>query len=278
MKTININYIQLSNALPIVLIAGPCQIESEDHALYVAGKIKEIAHKFKIDFIYKSSFDKANRTSISGKRGVGIELSCKIFKAIKQQIGCPILTDIHETNQAAIIANYVDILQIPALLCRQTDLIISAAKTGKCVNIKKGQFLSPTDMQYAIDKCIAAGNEKVMITERGTSFGYNNLVNDMRGIQIMKQTGYPVIFDATHSVQLPGGLMGSSGGQKQFIEVLARSAVAAGVAAIFIETHEDPDNAPSDGASMLNLALLEPFLERVKEIDMVSKKFSYLNT
>ncbi len=274
MKQITINNISISNDLPLVLITGPCQIESKDHALEMAGKISEISRKVGIAFIYKSSFDKANRTSITGKRGIGLDASLAIFDAIKNEIGCPILTDIHEPQQAEILAKHVDILQIPALLCRQTDLIIAAATTRKCVNIKKGQFLAPHDMQNAIDKCI--GNEQIMITERGTSFGYNTLVNDMRGFQIMKNTTYPVIFDASHSVQQPGGLSTSSGGQREFIEALSRAAVAIGIAGIFIETHEDPDNAPSDGKCMLPLHNLELLLIRLQELDKVSKKYQYL--
>ena len=276
MKSVIINNLKISNDLPMVLIAGPCQIESESHALEIAGKISEITKRLGIEFVYKSSFDKANRTSISGKRGVGIDLSLKIFDAIKKHFNCNILTDIHQPDQAKIVSKHVDILQIPALLCRQTDLIVAAAKTGKCVNIKKGQFLSPADMNNAVEKCLLNGNTNVMLTERGTSFGYNALVNDMRGLQIMKTTGFPVIFDATHSVQQPGILNTSSGGQKQFIEVLARSAIATGVAGLFIETHEDPENAPSDGKCMLPIHLLEALLIRVKEIDYTTKKFPYL--
>jgi len=277
MKIITINNISISNLLPLVLIAGPCQIESQDHALDIAGKISEISKKVGIEFIYKSSFDKANRTSITGKRGLGLERSLEVFAAIKQQIGCPILTDIHEIYQAEILSQYVDILQIPALLSRQTDLIVAAAKTGRCVNIKKGQFLAPNDMQNAIDKSISTGNNQVMITERGTSFGYNTLINDMRGLQIMKNTGYPVIFDATHSVQQPGAFNYQSGGQREFIEVLARAAVATGIAGIFIETHQDPDNAPSDGRCMLPLHFLDNLLGYLIEFDFIAKKYEYLN-
>ncbi len=276
MKTITTNNISIGNHLPLVLIAGPCQIESQDHALEIAGKIAEISNKIGMDFIYKSSFDKANRTSIQGKRGIGLEASLEIFDIIKREIKCPILTDIHEPQQAELLAKHVDILQIPALLSRQTDLIVAAAKTGKCVNIKKGQFLAPHDMANAINKCVSAGNDKVMVTERGTSFGYNTLVNDMCGLQIMKNTTYPVIFDATHSVQQPGRLTTSSGGQKEFIEVLSRAAVAVGIAGIFIETHQDPENAPSDGKCMLPLHFLGELLERLVEFDTISKKHYYL--
>lgn len=276
MKEIQVNGIKLSNDLPIILIAGPCQIESEDHALSVAGEIAEICRRLEINFIYKSSFDKANRTSISTRRGLGFEASCNVFSAIKKHIGCPVLTDIHEPPQAAIVADYVDVLQIPALLSRQTDLIVAAAKTGKCINIKKGQFMSPYDIKHAIEKCIASNNGQVMVTERGTSFGYNTLINDMRGIQIMKETTFPVVFDATHSVQQPAGLGSASGGQREFIEVLARAATAVGVSGLFIETHQDPDLAPSDGQCMLPLRFLEDFLVRIQEIDCVTKKYSYL--
>jgi 2-dehydro-3-deoxyphosphooctonate aldolase (KDO 8-P synthase) len=277
MKIITINNISISNALPLVLIAGPCQIESQNHALDIAGQIATISDKLGIKFIYKSSFDKANRTSITGKRGLGLDKSLEVFATIKKQIGCPILTDIHEINQAEIISQYVDILQIPALLSRQTDLIIAASTAGKCINIKKGQFLSPNDMQNAIDKSISTGNDQVMITERGTSFGYNTLINDMRGLQIMKNTGYPVIFDATHSVQQPGALNYQSGGQREFIEILARAAVATGIAGIFIETHQAPDNAPSDGKCMLPLNFLSDLLERLIEFDFLAKKHQYLH-
>lgn len=276
MKEITINNISISNSNPIVLIAGPCQIESENHAVDIAGKISEICRKLKIGFIYKSSFDKANRTAITGKRGLGLEESLYIFSQIKNDIGCPIITDIHEKDQAEIVSQYVDILQIPALLSRQTDLIVAAAKTNKCVNIKKGQFMAPEGIYNAIEKCTAIGNNKVMVTERGTCFGYNTLVNDMRGLQIMKDTSYPVIFDATHSVQQPGALATSSGGQRQFIEVLARAAVAIGIAGLFIETHEDPDNAPSDGKCMLPLDNLELLLERMQEFDSLAKRYQYL--
>ena len=277
MKIITINNISISNMLPLVLIAGPCQIESQNHALDIAGQIAVITDKLGIKFIYKSSFDKANRTSIKGKRGFGLERSLEVFAVIKKQIGCPILTDIHEINQAEIVSQYVDILQIPALLSRQTDLIIAAAKTGRCVNIKKGQFLAPHDMQNAIDKSISTGNDQVMITERGTSFGYNTLINDMRGLQIMKNTRYTVIFDATHSVQQPGALHYQSGGQREFIEILARAAVATGIAGIFIETHQDPDNAPSDGKCMLPLHFLADLLGRLVEFDFIAKKHQYLD-
>ena len=276
MKKITTNNISISNDLPFVLIAGPCQIESADHALEMAGKIAEICSKLGVQFIYKSSFDKANRTSIKGKRGVGLDASLDIFSTIKREIGCPILTDIHETNQVEVVSHYVDVLQIPALLCRQTDLIVAAATTGKCINIKKGQFLAPHDMQNAIDKCVSAGNDQVMVTERGNSFGYNTLINDMRGIQIMKNTGYPVVFDVTHSVQQPGGLQSQSGGQREFIEVLARAATATGIAGLFIETHQDPDNAPSDGKCMLPIQLLGDLLELLIEFDTIAKRHQYL--
>jgi 2-dehydro-3-deoxyphosphooctonate aldolase (KDO 8-P synthase) len=277
MKQIQINNnLALSNSLPIVLIAGPCQIESEDHALTIAGKISDIAKKLGIGYVYKSSFDKANRTSINSKRGIGIEGSCKIFDSIKKHIACPIITDIHHPDQAQIISQYVDIIQIPALLCRQTDLIVAAANTGRIVNIKKGQFLAPADISNAINKCICSGNDNVMLTERGTSFGYNTLINDMRGLQIMKNTGYPVVFDATHSVQQPSSLTTHSGGQKEFIEVLARAAVATSISGLFIETHEDPESAPSDGKCMLPLKHLEELLLRIIAIDKAVKELPYI--
>ncbi len=265
--------IRIANDLPFVLIAGPCQIESSQHAVDIAGDIAEITSELNIGFIYKSSFDKANRTSIKSKRGIDIEKAIGIFDEIKRQIKCPILTDIHQPEQAAILAPHVDVLQIPALLCRQTDLIVAAATTGKCVNIKKGQFLAPHDISNAVGKCTAVNNANIMLTERGTSFGYNMLVNDMRGLQVMKLTGYPVIFDATHSVQQPGGLGTVSGGQREFIETLARAAIATGIAGLFIETHNDPDNAPSDGPCMLPLSVLKDLLVRIKAIDDVVKSF-----
>ncbi len=252
-KIVNCNGIKISNKNKICLIAGPCQLETEQHALDMAGKIKEITTKYNIGFIYKTSFDKANRTSLKGKRGAGLENSLPVFDKIKKDINVPVLTDIHNVEQCSLVSNHVDILQIPAFLCRQTDLLIAAAKTDKIINVKKGQFLAPWDMVNVTKKISDSGNENILVTERGASFGYNTLVSDMRSIPIMAKNGYPVVFDGTHSVQQPGGLGEKSGGQREFIGYLSRAAVAVGVAAIFLETHQDPDNAPSDGPNMVPL-------------------------
>jgi len=270
-KIINCNGIEISNSNQISLIAGPCQLESEQHSMDMAGKIKEISNKFKIGFIYKTSFDKANRTSIKSKRGVGLEKSLAVFDKIKKDLKVPILTDIHNEDQCSIVANHVDVLQIPAFLCRQTDLLIAAAKTKKIINVKKGQFLAPWDMINVTKKISETGNDNILVTERGASFGYNTLVSDMRSIPIMVKNGYPVIFDATHSVQQPGGLGEKSGGQREFVKYLARAAVAVGVAGVFIETHQDPDNAPSDGPNMVPLNNLENLLNQLFEIDKLIK-------
>ena len=270
-KIINCNGIEISNSKKISLIAGPCQLESEQHAMDMAGKIKEITDKFKIGFIYKTSFDKANRTSIKGKRGAGLEKSLPVFDKIKKELGVAILTDIHNEVQCSIVAKHVDVLQIPAFLCRQTDLLIAAAKTKKIINVKKGQFLAPWDMVNVTKKILDAGNNNILVTERGASFGYNTLVSDMRAIPIMAKNGYPVIFDATHSVQQPGGMGEKSGGQREFVEYLARAAVAVGVAGVFIETHQDPDNAPSDGPNMVPLNKLENLVNQLFEIDNLIK-------
>jgi len=270
-KTINCNGIEISNNKKILLIAGPCQLESENHAMDMAGKIKEISSKFKIGFIYKTSFDKANRTSIKGKRGVGLEKSLPVFDRIKRDLNVPILTDIHNAEQCSIVAKHADVLQIPAFLCRQTDLLIAAAKTKKIINVKKGQFLAPWDMINVTKKISESGNDNILVTERGASFGYNTLVSDMRSIPIMAKNGYPVIFDATHSVQQPGGMGEKSGGQREFVKYLARAAVAVGVAGVFIETHQDPDNAPSDGPNMVPLNKLENLLNQLLEIDKLIK-------
>ncbi|WPX96470.1 3-deoxy-8-phosphooctulonate synthase [Candidatus Bandiella euplotis] len=272
-KHITVGDIKISNDLPVVLIAGPCQIESREHTLHMAATIKEIAQKHNMKFVFKSSFDKANRTSINGKRGVGLEASIPIFQEVKEKIKCPILTDVHSQEQCAKIAEVADILQIPAFLCRQTDLLSAAAKTGKVVNVKKGQFLAPWDVKNIVKKLESTANEQIMLTERGVSFGYNTLVNDMRGLEIMKETGYPVVFDATHSVQQPGGQGLQSGGQREFIKPLARAATAIGIAALFIETHQDPNNAPSDGPCMLPLSELNQLLKEVREFDLIAKKF-----
>ena len=270
-KVINCKDFEISNNNKISLIAGPCQLESEQHALDMAGKIKDISNKFKIGFIYKTSFDKANRTSIKGQRGAGLEKSLPVFDKIKKEINVPILTDIHNEEQCSLVSNHVDILQIPAFLCRQTDLLIAAAKTKKIVNVKKGQFLAPWDMVNVTKKISESGNDNILVTERGASFGYNTLVSDMRSIPIMAKNGYPVIFDATHSVQQPGGQGEKSGGQREFVEYLARAAVAVGVAGVFIETHQDPDNAPSDGPNMVPLNKLENLLNQLLEIDKLIK-------
>ena len=271
-KIIKCNNFEISNNKKISLISGPCQLESEQHAMDMAGAIKEIASKFGIGFIYKTSFDKANRTSIKGKRGAGLEQSLPIFDKIKKDLEIPILTDIHNTEQCSVVANHADILQIPAFLCRQTDLLIAAAKTNKIINVKKGQFLAPWDMVNVTKKIADSGNNKILVTERGASFGYNTLVSDMRSLPIMAKNGYPVIFDATHSVQQPGGLGETSGGQREFVEYLARAAVAVGVAGVFIGTRQDPDNAPSDGPNMVPLDKLEKLLSQLFEIDNLIKR------
>lgn len=260
------------NALPLSLIAGPCQMESRDHAFMMAGRLKEICQGLGLGLVYKSSFDKANRTSLGGRRGMGLEKSLAVFEAIGKDLNLPVLTDVHENAQCAEIASVVDVLQIPAFLCRQTDLLIAAAKTGRVVNVKKGQFLAPWDMKNVLDKVVGSGNPNVLLTERGASFGYNTLVSDMRALPILAETGAPVIFDATHSVQQPGGQGASSGGERRFVPVLARAAVAVGVAGLFVETHQDPDRAPSDGPNMLPLAALEPLLKELIEIDSLVKR------
>jgi len=273
-RLITVGDIRIANDLPFVLLAGPCQLESRDHAIDLCGKIVEITKGLNIPYIFKASFDKANRTSITGARGVGLEKAKAIFSDIKKTYGCPIVTDVHEPAQCEQIAPYVDILQIPAFLCRQTDLVVAAAKTGKVLNIKKGQFLAPWDMKNVVGKADQAGNPNVMVTERGASFGYNTLVVDMRSLPIMAQeTGCPVVFDATHSVQQPGGRGTSTGGQREFAPVLARAAVAVGVAAVFIETHEDPDKSPSDGPNMIPLSELKGVLAQLKALDKIRKGY-----
>jgi len=267
---------EVGNNLPFVLISGPCQIESQDHAFDMAGRIKEICDRVGISFIYKSSYDKANRTSISGQRGIGMEQGLAILNSVKHLFGVPVLTDIHEIYQAQVAADAgIDILQIPAFLCRQTDLLLAAGNTGKIINVKKGQFLAPQDMKNVVDKISSTGNEKIMLTERGYTHGYNNLVVDMRSLPIMASTGYPVVFDATHSVQQPGGMGTSSGGDRSFVAPLARAAVATGcIAAIFLETHHDPDQAPSDGPNMLHINDLEELLISLQRIEQVVKNLS----
>ncbi len=269
--TIKCGSIEISNSNNFCLIAGPCQLETEQHAMDMSGKIKEITSKLGVNFIYKTSFDKSNRTSLKGKRGIGLEQSLPIFDKIKKELKIPILTDVHNIEQCSIVADHVDILQIPAFLCRQTDLLIAAAKTKKIINVKKGQFLAPWDMVNVTKKISDSGNNNILVTERGASFGYNTLVSDMRSLPIMAKNGFPVIFDATHSVQQPGGQGDKSGGQREFVEHLSRAAVAVGVAGIFIETHQDPDNAPSDGPNMIPLSNLENLLKQLIKIDNIIK-------
>jgi len=269
--TINCKGIEISNDKTICLIAGPCQLETEQHALDMAGKINEIAKKYNVGFVYKTSFDKANRTSLKGKRGAGLERSLPIFDKIKKELDIPILTDVHNVEQCTAVTSHVDIIQIPAFLCRQTDLLVAAAKTNKIINVKKGQFLAPWDMKNVIKKISDSGNNNILITERGASFGYNTLVSDMRSIPIMAKSGYPIVFDATHSVQQPGGLGDKSGGQREFVSHLSRAAVAVGVAAVFIETHQDPDNAPSDGPNMIPFNELDSLVNKLVQIDKLIK-------
>ena len=274
MNKIKLNNFEISNNNQFILISGPCVIESENHCLMMAEKIAKICDKHNINFVFKSSFDKANRSSINSNRGISIDRAEKIFEKIKSSFNCPILTDVHNESQCEHFANSetVDILQIPAFLCRQTDLLISAAKTNKIINIKKGQFLSPYEVPNIFKKIESEGNNKIMITERGTSFGYNNLINDFKSLDVMKSFSYPVIFDATHSVQEPGGLGEKTGGRREFVTTLSKAAVAVGVAGIFIETHNDPDNAPSDGPNMLHLENLENLISKLIEFDNISKK------
>ena len=262
---------EIANNEPFTLIAGPCQLENETHAIKISTELKKITDEIGINFIYKTSFDKANRTSLRGKRGLGLEKSLPIFDKIRKEVGVPVLTDVHTAEQCSIISNHVDVLQIPAFLCRQTDLLIAAAKTSKIINVKKGQFLAPWDMINVIKKITESGNKNILITERGASFGYNTLVSDMRALPIMARFGFPVVFDATHSVQQPGGLGEKSGGQREFVPYLAQAAVAVGVSAIFMETHEDPDNAPSDGPNMVPLNEVKALLKKLTEIDKIVK-------
>jgi 2-dehydro-3-deoxyphosphooctonate aldolase (KDO 8-P synthase) len=269
---VTIGQARFGNALPLALIAGPCALESRDHALETASALKEIAGKIGIGFVYKTSFDKANRTSAKSNRGIGLAGALPIFAELRHKLGVPILTDVHEAEQCACVADVVDVLQIPAFLCRQTDLLAAAAATGRVVNVKKGQFLAPWDMANVVAKVTGAGNRNVLVTERGASFGYNTLVSDMRALPILaRTTGAPVIFDATHSVQQPGGQGTSSGGEREFVPVLARAAVAVGVAGVFIETHQDPDKAPSDGPNMVPLKAMDGLLRRLIEFDQLAK-------
>lgn len=268
---VEVGSVRFGNHLPLSIIAGPCAMESRDHALEMATALKEITTKLGIGLVYKSSFDKANRTSITSRRGIGLDKALAIFADVKEALGIPVVTDVHEIEQCAPVGEVVDVLQIPAFLCRQTDLVVAAAKTGRAVNVKKGQFLAPWDMAHVAAKVTGAGNPNVMLTERGVSFGYNTLVSDMRALPIMAETGAPVIFDATHSVQQPGGKGATSGGQREFVPVLARAAVAVGVAGVFIETHQDPDKAPSDGPNMVPLKEMEALLSRLKAYDALAK-------
>ena len=272
-NSVKLDNIEFNNSKKLVLIAGPCVLESYEHAKLMIDKLLDITEKLKIDFVYKTSFDKANRTSINADRGIGIEESIKIFDNLKSEYSLKILTDVHSPSDCDKIKNHVDILQIPAFLCRQTDLLISAANTGKIINVKKGQFLAPHDMLNVANKIIKSGNKQLLLTERGASFGYNNLVSDMRSLEIMKQEIlYPVIFDATHSVQAPGGKGTSSGGDRKFVPVLAKAAVSTGIAGVFMETHNDPDNAPSDGPNMVPVDELEKLLYKLIQIDSIVKE------
>ena len=270
-KSVKCGKLNISNKSPLTLIAGPCQLENEKHALEVANELKKITEKVGVGLIYKTSFDKANRTSLKGKRGAGLEKSLPIFDKIRKDVGIPVLTDVHTAEQCEIVSKHVDVLQIPAFLCRQTDLLIAAAKTGKVINVKKGQFLAPWDMANVTKKIEESGNKNILVTERGASFGYNTLVSDMRSLPIMAKNGSPVVFDATHSVQQPGGMGDKSGGQREFVEYLSRAAVAVGVAAVFMETHPDPDNAPSDGPNMVPLSKMPSLLKQLIDIDKLVK-------
>ncbi|SJM35186.1 3-deoxy-8-phosphooctulonate synthase [Mesorhizobium delmotii] len=270
-SSVTVGNVVFGNTAPLSLIAGPCQLESRQHAFDMAGALKELTEKLGLGLVYKTSYDKANRTSLGGTRGAGLDAALPVFDDLRKAFSLPILTDIHTEEQCALVAPHVDILQIPAFLSRQTDLLIAAARTGKVVNVKKGQFLAPWDMKNVVAKITGSGNGNVLVTERGASFGYNTLVSDMRALPIMAEIGAPVIFDATHSVQQPGGQGGSSGGDRRFVETLARAAVAVGVAGVFIETHQDPDNAPSDGPNMVPLKDLQALLQRLMAFDRVAK-------
>ncbi|KHJ54353.1 2-dehydro-3-deoxyphosphooctonate aldolase [Aureimonas altamirensis] len=270
-ETVTLRKVSFSQKLPFTLIAGPCQMESRDHAMMIAERMVRLTSDLGIGYVFKASFDKANRTSLSGRRGIGLAGALPVFEEVSRQFDVPVLTDVHTEAQCAEVGAVCDILQIPAFLCRQTDLLIAAAKTGRVVNIKKGQFLAPWDMRNVAAKVTESGNPNVLLTERGASFGYNTLVSDFRALPIMAETGSPVVFDATHSVQQPGGQGASSGGERRFVETLARAAVAVGVAGLFIETHEDPDNAPSDGPNMVPLDRMEDMLKRLRDIDRLTK-------
>lgn len=271
MKHVKISDLTVGNDLPLTIIAGPCQLETADHAQMIAGKMKEACDAAGARYVFKASYDKANRTSLSGKRGMGIDGGLKVLDDIRKAMGIPVLTDVHTEAQCAIAAEAVDVLQIPAFLCRQTDMLLAAGETGKAVNVKKGQFLAPWEMQNIVDKVESTGNYNILLTERGTSFGYNTLVADMRALPQMAQTGYPVVMDATHSVQQPGGMGGSSGGQREFAPVMARAAVSLGVGAVFIETHQDPDTAPSDGPNMIPLDQMPQLIDTLMRFDALAK-------
>ena len=270
--TVTVGTAKFGNTLPLAVIAGPCALESRAHALEMAAALKEITGKLGLGFVYKTSFDKAQRTSAASPRGLGLEKALTIFADLRNQLGVAVLTDVHEPDQCAPVAEVVDILQIPAFLCRQTDLLVAAAKTGRAINVKKGQFLAPWDMANVVAKITGAGNPNVLVTERGVSFGYNTMVSDMRALPILAKIGTPVIFDATHTVQQPGGQGTSSGGERAFVSVLARAATAVGIAGVFVETHQDPDHAPSDGPSMIALKELPPLLERLMQFDAIAKR------
>src|SRR5271163_977126 len=270
-SVVSVGNAKFGNTLPLALIAGPCVLESRAHAFEMAVALKEITAKLKLGLVYKTSFDKANRTSSASARGLGLDKALSIFAELREKLGLAVLTDVHEPEQCARVAEVADVLQIPAFLCRQTDLLIAAAKTGRAVNVKKGQFLAPWDMKNVVEKLTGAGNANVLVTERGVSFGYNALVSDMRALPVLAKLGAPVIFDATHSVQQPGGKGTSSGGEREFVPVLARAAVAVGIAGLFIETHQNPDKAPSDGPNMMPLKAMEPLLERLMEFDALAK-------
>ena len=271
MHNVEIGALTVSNDLPLLVIAGPCQLESLEHAQMIAGKMSEVCAAHGAQFIFKGSYDKANRTSLGGMRGLGMDEGLKVMQSIKDSIGCPVLTDIHAPDQCATVASVCDVMQIPAFLCRQTDLLLAAGETGAVINVKKGQFLAPWDMPNVVAKIESTGNRKILLTERGSSFGYNTLVADMRSLPTMAKTGYPVVMDATHSVQQPGGMGGSSGGQREFAPVMARAAVSLGIAAVFIETHEDPDNAPSDGPNMIPLNEMDALIKSLMAFDQLAK-------
>ena len=271
MHTVEIGDLAISNDLPLLVIAGPCQLEGTDHAQMIAGKMAEVCAAHGAQFVFKGSYDKANRTSLGGKRGLGMDEGLKVMQSVKDSLGCPVLTDIHSPEQCATVAEVCDIMQIPAFLCRQTDLLLAAGETGAVINVKKGQFLAPWDMPNVVSKIESTGNKRIMLTERGASFGYNTLVADMRSLPTMARTGYPVVMDATHSVQQPGGMGGSSGGQREFAPVMARAAVSLGIAAVFIETHEDPDNAPSDGPNMIPLDQMDGVIKSLMAFDTLAK-------